>query len=109
MTHHGRGLRRLLKNDDLARRIQIDFRSAGLESRQLAMLTYAEKLTVTPGEMTTDDVGALRSAGLSDRDILDVVQVVAYYAYVNRIADGLGVEVEPWVEAAIEEETSDKR
>ncbi len=73
------------------------------------MLTYAEKLTVTPGEMTPDDVGALRSAGLSDRDILDVVQVVAYYAYVNRIADGLGVEVEPWVEAAIEEETSDKR
>jgi len=72
------------------------------------MLTYAEKLTLRPGEVTPDDVDALRSAGLSDRDILDVVQVVAYYSYVNRIADGLGVEVEPWVEAAIEEETADR-
>ena len=71
------------------------------------MLTYAEKLTLRPGEMTLDDVDALRSAGLSDRDILDVVQVVAYYSYVNRIADGLGVEVEPWVETAIEEETAE--
>ena len=108
MTHHGRGLRRLLKDDDLAKQIETDFRTASLDSRQLAMLTYAEKLTLRPGEVTPDDVDALRSAGLSDRDILDVVQVVAYYSYVNRITDGLGVEVEPWVEAAIEEETADR-
>jgi uncharacterized peroxidase-related enzyme len=106
VTHHGRGLRRLLKDDDLAKQIGTDFRTASLDSRQLAMLTYAEKLTLRPGEITPDDVDALRSAGLSDRDILDVVQVVAYYSYVNRIADGLGVEVEPWVETAIEEETA---
>ena len=109
MTHHGRGLRRLLKDDDLAKQIETDFRAASLDSRQLAMLTYAEKLTLTPGDMTAEDVEALRSVGLSDRDILDVVQVVAYYSYVNRIADGLGVEVEPWVKAAIEEEAGGTR
>jgi alkylhydroperoxidase family enzyme len=42
------------------------------------------------------DVEALRSAGFSDRDVLDIAEVTAYFAYVNRIADGLGVTLEPW-------------
>lgn len=63
------------------------------------MLTYAVKLTHRPGEMERADVDALRSAGFSDRDVLDIAEVVAYYAYVNRIADGLGVAVEPWFDA----------
>ena len=58
------------------------------------MLTYADKLTRTPGAMVGADVEALRDVGFCDRDILDVCEVVAYYAYVNRIADGLGVPVE---------------
>ena len=60
------------------------------------MLTFAVKLTRTPGAMTGADVDALRAAGFSDRDILDIVEVVGYYAYANRIADGLGIEIEPW-------------
>lgn len=62
------------------------------------MLTYTEKLTLTPGEMVPDDVAKLRTAGFGDRDILDIAEVVAYYAYVNRIADGLGVSIETWLE-----------
>jgi uncharacterized peroxidase-related enzyme len=58
------------------------------------MLDYAAKLTRTPWEMTEEDVEALRRAGLNDAAILDVAQVTAYYAYVNRLADGLGVELE---------------
>jgi len=61
------------------------------------MLTYVEKLTKTPGEMVESDVDALRAAGFSDRDILDIATVAAYYAYVNRIADGLGVQLETWL------------
>ncbi|NOX30909.1 MAG: hypothetical protein GXP35_12805 [Actinobacteria bacterium] len=61
------------------------------------MLGYAIKLTRTPGAMAQTDVGSLRSAGFSDRDILDITEAVAYYAYVNRIADGLGVEPESWI------------
>ncbi len=62
------------------------------------MLAYAVKLTVTPAATTRADVAALRTVGFDDRDILDIAQVTAYYAYVNRIADGLGVTLEPWFE-----------
>ncbi len=61
------------------------------------MLRFATKLTTAPGAMNDADVGALRSAGFSDRDILDIVEVVGYYAYANRVADGLGIETEPWI------------
>lgn len=61
------------------------------------MLTYAVKLTHTPGDMERDDVDALRAAGFVDRDILDITEVVGYYAYVNRLADGLGVSLEDWI------------
>ena len=98
MTHHRRGLRRLLKDDDLLAAIENDWTTADLGERRLAMLGYAERLTRTPAEMSPADVDALRAVGFTDRDILDIVEVTAYYAYVNRIADGLGVTLEPWTE-----------
>ena len=60
------------------------------------MLIYARKLTHAPSKMTSNDVEQLRVVGFGDRDILDIAEVTAYYAYANRIADGLGVELEPW-------------
>lgn len=62
------------------------------------MLRYSLKLTRTPWDMLEADVADLRSEGFSDRDILDIVEVVSYYAYVNRIADGLGVDLEDWID-----------
>ena len=62
------------------------------------MLEYAIKLTLLPSKVTSQDVDQLRRAGFSDRDVLDIAEVTAYYAYANRIADGLGVAVEDWVE-----------
>ena len=61
------------------------------------MLGFAVKLTVRPAEMSEADLAALRTAGFTDRDILDIVEVTAYYAYANRIADGLGLQPEPWI------------
>jgi alkylhydroperoxidase family enzyme len=58
------------------------------------MLDYADKLTREPWTMTREDVETLRQQGFSDRAILDINQVAGYYAYVNRLADGLGVELE---------------
>ena len=63
----------------------------------MAMLAYAEKLTGHPGDVVEADVVALRDVGFSDRDILDICEAVAYYAYANRIADGLGVSLETWI------------
>jgi len=45
--------------------------------------------------MRRSDVDALRRAGLTDRGVLDVVQVVAYFNYINRVAGGLGIDPEP--------------
>ena len=75
-------------------RIEADFRSAGLDARELAMLDYAVKLTRAPKEIRRADVDSLRSVGFIDADVLAICEVTSYYAYVNRIADGLGVEVE---------------
>lgn len=61
------------------------------------MLRYAAKLTRQPWAMSADDVAQLRVAGFGDVDILHIAEVTSYYAYVNRIADGLGVPLEEWI------------
>lgn len=58
------------------------------------MLDYALKLTRRPAEIEREDVERLRGAGFEDRAIHDICAITAYYAFVNRIADGLGVELE---------------
>ena len=76
-----------------------DYTRASLKPAERAMLDYAAKLTLTPEKMVEADVEALREAGFEDRAILDIAQIVAYYAYVNRLADGLGVSLEDhWFE-----------
>ena len=72
------------------------WREAGLPERHQRMLEYAEKLTLRPREMRREDVEALRAVGFGDADILQIAQVAAYFNFVNRVADGLGVELEPW-------------
>jgi uncharacterized peroxidase-related enzyme len=64
----------------------------------MSMLAFAERLTRSPGTMTPADAESLRTAGFTDRDVLDIVEVISYYAYANRIADGLGVTIEPWTD-----------
>ncbi len=74
--------------------IQEDYRGADLSPRERAILDYAVKLTLRPSVMQRSDVEGLRETGLSDAEILDVCQVTSYYNYVNRLADGLGVDLE---------------
>ena len=62
------------------------------------MLGYTVKLSLEPWNMGEADVQELRDAGFSNNGILDIVQVTGYYAYVNRLADGLGVELEAFWE-----------
>ena len=97
MVHHRRGLRRLIKDDELVAAVEHDWTTAPLTPKRTAMLRYAVKLTETPSATSDADADALREAGFSDRDILDITEVVGYYAYANRIADGLGLQTEPWI------------
>lgn len=103
MTHHGEGLRRLTNNLDLVVQLKKNWHLAELDSPDRAMLGYVEKVTIRPWEMVEEDVQALREQGYSDAAILDINQVASYYAYVNRLADGLGVELEPYWEESTSE------
>ncbi len=60
------------------------------------MLDYAVKLTKAPWEMAQEDVDQLRGEDFSDAAILDINQITGYYNFVNRLADGLGVELESY-------------
>ncbi len=67
-----------------------------LTEREKAIVEYSLKITKMPSKMTKDDVEALRKFGLTDEAILNVVMVNSYFAFVNRMADGLGVELEDY-------------
>lgn len=75
-----------------------DIASQGSEAapseRLRTILQYAERLTIDPGSVQNMHVETLRSVGLDDRAIHDAAQAAAYFGYINRIANGLGVDLE---------------
>jgi uncharacterized peroxidase-related enzyme len=68
---------------------------AKLSARQKALCRFAVRVTRTPAAIRRRDVETLRKYGLTDRDILDAVQVISYFNYINRVADALGIDPEP--------------
>jgi len=82
------------KQDDLLDALSSDHGSAEIPTADRAMLDYVLKLTHSPGKMVEEDVASLRAQGFDDQGIHDICSIAAYFAFVNRIADGLGVELE---------------
>lgn len=80
--------------DELKEQLTTDYRKADISAEDLRILEFVETLTLRPGNVTAATLEPLKRLGLSDRKLHDIVQVTAYFAYVNRIADGLGVELE---------------
>ena len=64
------------------------------DGKVLALLRYAEKLTVNPGDVVREDVTALTDAGVDDGEVLEANQIIGYFNYVNRCLNGLGVTTE---------------
>ena len=60
----------------------------------MKILEFSEMLTKSPGQMDENNVTALRAEGMTDEEILDLVQLVAYFNYTNRVATALGVDPE---------------
>jgi len=58
---------------------------------------FAIRLTATPQAVEETDIGRLREQGFGDRAIHDLVAIIAYFNLVNRIASGLGVDLEPYL------------
>jgi len=98
VLHHTAGLRRLLRDDERTDAIRAALGRHAPEDvfdgRELALLRYAEALTIDPAGMTPEPLEAMRAAGMDDGEILEVNQVVAYFAYANRTVLGLGVTTE---------------
>ncbi len=84
----------MTKDDKLIAALAADYTTAPIADADRTMLRYVAKLTRAPSAIVKSDVEALRAAGFSDTAILDICQVAAYYAFVNRLASGLGVELE---------------
>lgn len=92
VEHHLEALRRYLKDDETLEMLSTADGLETLEPRLSNIVRHAEKLTSAAEAMTESDLGELRAVGLSDRDILDLTLIVAYFNFVNRIALGLGVD-----------------
>ncbi len=69
--------------------------AAGMSEADRAMLDFAVKLTHDSRSTTREDIDALRAVGFSDTAIHDIVQITGFFAYYNRLADGLGIDPEP--------------
>ena len=72
-----------------------DYRNAALEPRVRVLCDYALKLTAAPAGVAAEDAKLLRRHGWSDAAIHDAIQVISYFNYVNRIAEGVGIDDEP--------------
>ncbi|MFQ5583830.1 MAG: peroxidase [Calditrichia bacterium] len=71
-----------------------DYPTADLEPADRVMLDYVAKLTLRPYEISMEDIQPLWEHGFNDLAIHDICTIAAYFAFVNRIANGLGVELE---------------
>ena len=71
-----------------------DWRQCALSASVAQLPAFAEKVTRAPADVNESDVARLREVGWSDQAIHDAVQVIAYFNYINRVADALGVEPE---------------
>ena len=75
--------------------VQSDFRKAGLPDKDVAMLSYAEKVARDASGISQTDIDALRAAGFSDRQICDIALCAAFRCFVSRFFDAVGAGTEP--------------
>jgi uncharacterized peroxidase-related enzyme len=92
-AHHAAALNHYWKNLERVGNLKIDYTTAGLTEKEMALCRYAVHLTNFPGEHETiDQTALLKEQGLSDHAILDATLVVAYFNFVNRIVLSLGLK-----------------
>lgn len=84
---HGAILRIRAKDALVADQVAVNFRKADITDRQRAMLEFAVKLALRPGEVGEADRAALREAGFDDEDVWDIGAVTAFFALSNRMAN----------------------
>ncbi len=96
INHQGDALFRLTKKKDLVQQIRSDYRKAPISDQEKLMLRFAIALTKNPQENLEERVKQLETIGFSDEMILHIVLITSYFNFVNRMVQGLGVELEPY-------------
>lgn len=91
MESHIEFLRRASLDEELAAELRRDYTKANLSEADRAMLDFAVKLTKAAYKMTPQDVDRLRVVGFDDQGILQITLIAAWFNYINRVADALGV------------------
>ncbi len=91
--HHAEALRACWNHPDRVTQIEQGTIPADLTLRERELLQYAKRLTIEPSAVEETDVGRLRAVGLTDREVLNLNAIIGYFNFVNRLAEGLGVEV----------------
>ncbi len=94
MEAHELDLRSVVESVEQWQAVQMDYRTAGLSPREIALLDFAVKLTRSPSGVRNDDLEALRGHDLTDEQIVDAVHCISYFNFINRVLDGLGVDPE---------------
>jgi uncharacterized peroxidase-related enzyme len=95
MKSHENDLRSAVGDETAVLTVQHDYRLADLLPQEFALLDYAVKLTKSPHAVTQADLQLLRDQGYCDEKIVDAVQCIGYFNFINRVLDGLGVDPEP--------------
>jgi uncharacterized peroxidase-related enzyme len=90
-NYHAFFLELVTKDKQLSQTIKDDYRVAALSEREKAMLDYAAKVTLSPSCIQEEDIEKLRKQGFDDKGILQINLIAAWFNYINRVADGLGV------------------
>ena len=101
MAKHSEFLRAVSREDALVDEVKLNPDGAELSDRERAMVDYALKLTRAPSTCRPDDMARLRSVGFDDLGILHIVTFTGWFNYINRVADGLGVELDQDTWAAL--------
>tara|TARA_Y100000766_G_C18828418_1_gene566734 strand:- start:586 stop:1191 length:606 start_codon:yes stop_codon:yes gene_type:complete len=95
IEHHYEGMRKLILDDQRSQSIREALEeeklSKAFESKELAIINYAVKLTINPHDISSEDIEKLRINNVEDGEILEINQVAAYFAYANRMVLGLGI------------------
>ncbi len=94
VAHHSAALRKYVKDEPLITQLAAGHEAASPDPKEEAMLKHAVALTRDPSSLTEAHIGALRENGMSDEEILQLTLIASYFNFVNRIANGLGVNLE---------------
>jgi uncharacterized peroxidase-related enzyme len=92
MLAHGAVLKKNFFSASELAEIAKDFRNSGLPVEEVALMEFAQKVTLEPNQITSQDIDLLREKGLSDEEILDVVLTVTARNFMSKTLDALGAE-----------------